>query len=180
MTNWKAWLAVSVSASLAVYCIGLLYEGFFSDRYAGSLTWPFVDKVAAEQAYDRLPANAPIAERAIAANRLIIADPASPESWNAVAYTDWLAHGSLSSAGLTALDHSYAVAFFDRPSAVWRTGFALENWPELTPALRKQVLEEAKVAIKDAHLAPPLRDRLKSIQNPSGRLAAALILASGI
>jgi hypothetical protein len=178
-SNWKAWAVGIASGALACYSIGLLYEGFISERYSGLLTYPFVDKPAAERAYDRLGSSAAGPERAIAAQRLVTADPASPESWNAVAFDDWLAHGRrLSPAGLTALDHSYAVSFFDRPSAVWRICFALENWAEMTPELRKDVMAEAAVALKDPRLGPELRDRAKSVQGPEGRLAALMIVGS--
>jgi hypothetical protein len=162
---------------LSLYCFGLLYEGFISDHYSGFLTYPFVDKPAAERAYDRLAPNAPMAERAQAARRLIEADPSNPESWNAVAYTDWLAHGGLSPVGLTAFGHSYTLSFFDRPSAVWRVSFALENWPSLTPDIRKAALAEAKVVLHDPALGPELRRRISQVQNPDGLLAGKLLLA---
>jgi hypothetical protein len=177
MTNWKVRIVAPVAGLLAIYSAGLLYEGFISDRYSGLLTYPFVDKPAAERAYDRLTVGAPIAERAAAAQRLIEADPANPESWNAVAYADWLAHGGLSAAGLVAFDHSYTVSFFDRPQAVWRVSFAVDNWASLTPDLRKDVMAEAKVILHDPTLGPELRDRLGAVQSPAGRLAAILILA---
>jgi hypothetical protein len=177
LKNWKAWTIGTVSGLLGLYSIDLLYEGFISDHYSGLLTYPFVDRPAAERAYDRLPENAPITERALAARRLVDADPANPESWNAVAYTDWLAHGGLSPAGVQALDHSYAVSFFDRPQAVWRVTFATENWATLTPEIRQDVIAEAKVALHDPTLGPQLRAQLKSISGPTAQMAAALILA---
>jgi hypothetical protein len=177
MTDWKRWTVGTFSGLLAVYSIGLLYEGFISDRYSGVLTYPFADRPAAERAYDRLPADASLAERAPAAERLVKADPANPESWNAVAYTDWLSRRSLSPAGVQALDRSYATSFFDRPQAVWRVTFAVENWASLTPELRQDVMAEAKVALHDENLGPQLRARLGSVSGSDARLAAALILA---
>src|SRR6185503_2021276 len=117
--------------------VGLLYEGFAADRYANLLTVPFVDKPAAECAYNRLAMNAPAAVRADAARRLVEADPAYPESWTAVAYADWMQRHALSPTGLAALDRSYEITFFEPEGAAWRIGFALDNWTALTPALRQ-------------------------------------------
>jgi hypothetical protein len=177
LKNWKAWIIGSAAAALSLYSVGLLYEGFVSDRYSGVLTYPFKDKPAAERAFDRLPSDAAASRRAAAARLLVEADPVNPESWNAVAYADWLAHGGLSADGVRALDHSYAVSFFDRPQAVWRVAFAVENWAGLTPEIRKDAIAEARVVLQDPKLGPELRVRLQAVQSPSGRLAAVLILA---
>jgi hypothetical protein len=118
-----------------------------------------------------------MAERELAARRLIEADPTNPESWDAVSDVAFLRAGGMSPEAIEALDHSYAVSFFDRPGAVWRIGYALENWAALPPALRADVLTEAHVALNDPVLGPRLRLRLGQVQSPPGRLAAALILA---
>jgi hypothetical protein len=174
---FKVWSIAVIAALLSAYSIALLYEGFISDHYSGFWTYPFVDKPAAERAYDRLPANASGAERTAAAQRLVMGDPANPESWAAVAYADYVTNGRLTPKGVLALDHSYAVSFFDRRGAVWRINFALENWVALSPDLRKQVLTEAGVALKDSYLRPELKPRLLKIRSPEGRLAALLLLA---
>jgi hypothetical protein len=174
---WKAWLAAAAALGLSAYALGLLYEGFVAPGYASWMTTPFTDLAAARRAYDALPANAPPEARRRAAQRLVEADPANAESWTAVAYAERSAHGGLTAAGLTALDRSYALSLFDYRGAVWRVCFALENWDALTPALRQDVLIEAHLALKDRILAPRLRAALTMIANPSGRLAAVLILS---
>jgi hypothetical protein len=70
------------------------------------------------------------------------------------------------------------VSFFDRQAALWRVGFALENWPALSPDLRQRVLVEAHTALNDPLLGPKLRERLAGVRNPEGRLAALLILSA--
>jgi hypothetical protein len=178
MSNTRAWIVAAASALCAAYGAGLLYEGFAAEGYDNLLTAPFVDKPAAERAYNRLATNAPAGVRADAARRLAEADPANPESWTAVAYADWLQHrGTLSPAGLAALDRSYEITFFEPEGAAWRIGFALDNWTALTPALREQVLAEAREALRDPLVAPQLRTRLARIRGAEGRLAATLILA---
>jgi hypothetical protein len=175
--NWKAWSLIAVCLSLAGYTFGLVYEGFIADHYSGILTFPFVDKPAAEHAYRRLPQNAPIAEREVAAQRLIESDPTNPNSWNAVSYVEFLKAGAMSPKALEALDHSYATSFFDRQGGVWRIGFALDNWSALPTSLRRDVLTEAGVALKDPLLGPELRARLRDIHTPEGRLAAAMMIS---
>jgi hypothetical protein len=176
--GWKSGALIALCLLLAAYSLGLPYEGFIADQYSGFLTYPFVDKPAAERAYQRLGPNAPIAEREIAARRLIQADPANPGSWNAVSYVEYLKAGRLSPKALEALDHSYAVSFFDGEGAGWRIGFALQNWADAPLALRKDVLTEAGVMIKDPALGPKLKARLQTVTSPEGRLAAIMILAS--
>ena len=175
--NWKAWGLCAASLLLAAYSFGLLYEGFIADHYSAAFSFPFVDEPAAWRAYDRLTEKTPIAERQRVTQRLIMADPANPDSWNALSYSEFLKAGGMSPPALTALDHSYAVSFFDRTGGVWRIGFAMENWKDLPISLRKDVLVEAGVMLKDPTQGPKLRVRLKSIQNPVGRVAAAMVLA---
>jgi hypothetical protein len=176
--NWKSRVLIVLCLLLSAYSIGLLYEGYVSDRYSNFFTYPFVDKAAAERAFQHLPDGASVAEREVAARRLIEADPANPDSWNAVAHVAWLGGGeTLTPQALAALDHSYAVSFHDRDGGVWRVGLALDNWPSLPPALRKDVLAEASVILRDPVLWPELAARLGQVKGPSGRLAALLILA---
>jgi len=177
-SNLKAWVLSGVSLLLAAYAFGLLYEGFIADKYSGLLTYPFVDRAAAQRAYQRLSPNAPVAERMVASYRLAEADPANPDSWNAVADAEYRKSGGVFTPKvLTALDHSYAVSFYDRTGVVWRICFALENWNALTPELRKDVMTEAGVALQQPNVAPELKSRLKAIRNPSGRLTAYLLMA---
>lgn len=175
--NWKAWSLIIACLALAAYSFGLVYEGFIADHYFGFFSYPFIDEPAAWRTYQRLPANARAAEREIAARRLIEADPTNPDSWAAISYVEFLKAGAMSPKAIEALDHSYAVSFFDRQGGVWRIGFALEHWRDLPPSLRKDVLTEAQVAAKDPVLAPKLKARLQQVQSPEGRLAAFLILA---
>jgi hypothetical protein len=174
--KWKAWSLMGLSLVLAAWSFGLLYEGFIADHYSGLFSFPFIDKSAAEGAEQRLAANALITERERAAQRLVQADPTNPDSWAAVSYAEFLKAGAMSPKAIEALDHSYAVSFFDRPGAVWRIGFAMENWSALPPALRQDVLTEAKAALDDPTLGPRLRSRLANLRDPAGRLAAMMLL----
>ena len=174
--NWKACSLIAVCLVLASWSFALVYEGFVSNHYSSAFTWPFIDQPAAERAYQRLEPTATIKQREIAAQRLIEADPTNPDSWNAVSYVEFLKAGQvMSPKALEALDHSYAVSFFDRPGCVWRIGFSLENWAALPADLRKDVLAEANVALKDAWLGPKLKARLAEVKSPQGQLAALMM-----
>jgi len=107
----KTWAIGVSSALLAAYGAGLFYEGYVADHYSGALTFPFVDRAAAERAYGALPQTAPLASREAAAARLLKADPASARSWALASYMDWLEHGRhLTPAGVAALDRSYTMS----------------------------------------------------------------------
>jgi hypothetical protein len=175
--RWKAWFVAAGALLGAAYAIALLYEGFLAPAYSSRMTAPLTDLAAAQSAYERLPAGASAPDRALAAARLIRADPANAASWMAVAYADRQTYGRLTSVGLTALDHSYALSMYAYGGAPWRICFALENWDRLTPSMRQDVLTEAQTTLKDRILAPRLRSALTRIANPSGRLAAVLLLA---
>ena len=88
----KIW-AIGVSSALSRPCAGLLYEGYIAKGYSAALTFPFVDRAAAERAYDALPDSAPLAVRETAAARLLRANPTNAGSWALVSYMDWLRHG---------------------------------------------------------------------------------------
>jgi hypothetical protein len=172
----KIWAIGVSSALLAAYGAGLLYEGYIAKSYAGVLTFPFVDRAAAERAYDTLPGGAPIATRQAAAARLLRADPANASSWALVSYMDWLRHGHhLTQVGREALDRSYTMSALDHQIAPWRINFALENWDALSPDQRQQVMAEMTWMFQhDAAASADLKARLKTIQNPYGQVVAKL------
>ena len=174
----KVWAIGVSSAVLAAYGAGLFYEGHIAQSYAGAMTFPFVDRPAAERAYDTLPATATLAVRQAAASRLLKADPASAHSWALVSYMDWLGHNyHLTPAGVSALDRSYTMSPYDHDIAPWRASFALENWDSLTPALRQ--LEAAEINWMFEHdlsVGLDLKARLKTVRNPVGRAFAKLEL----
>ena len=172
-------LAIGASAALfAAYGAGLFYEGYVAGTYSGALTFPFVDRPAAERAYNALPDSAPLAARDQAVGRLLKADPANARNWALVSYADWLHHGQrLSPAGVAAFDRSYTMSPFDADAAPWRVDFALENWNVLNASQRDVVISEANWMFqRDMVTAVDLKARLKTIRNPAGRAMARLEL----
>ena len=172
----KIWAIGVSSAFLAAYGAGLLYEGYVARDYSSALTFPFVDRAAAERAYDTLPATAPLSVREAAASRLLRADPANASSWALVSYMDWLRHGHhLTPVGLEALDRSYTMSPLDHQIAPWRINFALENWDSLSPDQRQVVTAELNWMFQhDLTAATDLKARLKTIKNPYGQVFARL------
>ena len=173
-----AWVVAAAASALSLYSIGLIYEGYFASGYSGFLTAPLIDRPAAERAFTKLPATATAAQRSVATERLLRADPANPESWGAAAYSDYAEHGRLTPVGVEALDRSYLMGFFDRQIAVWRVTFALDHWDQLGSRTRRDATLEAKFALKDPTLGPQLRQRLRTVTNPAGRLAALFMLST--
>ena len=176
----KIWAIGVSSALLAAYGAGLLYEGYIAKGYSGAMTFPFVDRAAAERAYDALPDTAPIADRDRAAARLLRADPTNASSWALVSYMDWLKHGHhLTPVGQEALDRSYTMSPLDHDIAAWRINFALENWDTLSRNQRQTVASEiAWMFQHDVVVTADLKARLKTVTNPYGRVVARLELVA--
>lgn len=101
--------------------------------------------------------------------------PVDDAAWLRLAYLDRLQHPALTATGLKGLERSYDVAPFGPEVSAWRVRFALENWPALTPDLRRQVLREVELQW------PTHRGRyaamVRQTSDPAGRLALDLEIA---
>jgi len=174
----KIWAIGVSSALLAAYGAALFYEGYMDKAYSSAMTFPFIDRPAAERAYDSLPPNTPLARRGAAAARLLKADPSSARSWAMASYVDWLRHGGrLTPQGMSDFDRSYTMSPLDHDAGPWRINFALENWDRLSPEQRKTVIDEANwLFVRDPTAAADLKARLRTIRNPLGRTMARLEL----
>jgi hypothetical protein len=100
--------------------------------------------------------------------------PATAAAWLRIAYAETLPGGRLGAEGLHALARSYEVAPLGPEVTAWRIVFAFEHWSQLSPALRARAVEELRVYIDGR----PDRARRIRIIHPTGRLAAALTIAS--
>lgn len=101
-------------------------------------------------------------------------DPANPASWMRLAYLDSLQSSGLSQEGRRFLARSYSLAPYGPDNSRWRLEFAFNHWQGLDPALRRKVVAELRVAGRHGGY----RSLPDAIDDPSGRLAAALTLAS--
>lgn len=100
-------------------------------------------------------------------------DPANPTSWLRLAYLDSLQPTGLSDEGRGFLARSYRLAPYGPDTTGWRLRFAFNHWGRLDEGLRRQVIDELRIAGRHGgYRALP-----EGIEDPAGRLAAALTLA---
>lgn len=95
-----------------------------------------------------------------------------------LAYVETLRHGRLTPEGARLFSQSYDLLPLDPNVAAWRMGFGLEHWESLTPDARRAVYEEARAFHRLGSRDVDVRQVLRGVRNPSGRLAAALWLSS--
>jgi len=95
-----------------------------------------------------------------------------------LAYIETLRHGHLTPGGVRLFVQSYDLLPFDANVAAWRIGFGLEHWENLTPDARRAVYDEARTFYRLGAREVHVERVLRSVRNPSGRLAAALWLHS--
>lgn len=132
---------------------------------------------AAERTFEAAKPSAAALDASEAASRAAIAQsPYDTNSWARLALIDRLRNGRLTAAGLKALSVSYDLAPLDRFVARWRIRFALENWQDLDPQVRRAAQNEALVFLKTPALAGTTRKDLGQISNPTGVMIAAFWL----
>jgi hypothetical protein len=171
-TRWLAIAAVLVAA----YGAGLLYEMVAAPAVCCGLTWPSPDPVQADRILARTdPQGRDAAAQRRAATLVLRARPGDPSAWLRLAYADRLANGRLSDAGRHDLDTSYLLAPYGGAWAPWRISFALDNWTALTPKIRQLAAAEIKVALSDYDIPKVIKAQALKVQDPLGRLAAALL-----
>lgn len=112
------------------------------------------------------------------AGRRLQLSPADAGAWTILAYVSERETGRCAAACAAALDHAYEVAPLDPVSFAWRTRFALENWPALTPQLRLKAVAHMRQAWSTPEGRLALRDMARTVNDPAGRLAARLIATS--
>lgn len=95
-----------------------------------------------------------------------------------LAYIDARRHGRLTQAGVQFFVQSYELLPLDPNVGAWRIAFGLEHWEDLTPDARRAVYEEARAFYRLRARDVGVERVLRSVRNPSGRLAAALWLHS--
>lgn len=105
--------------------------------------------------------------------RALSQSPYDPSAWLRLAYIDAAEDGRLDEDGAAALTRSYELLPFDQYVAIWRVGFALENWQSLTPETRARVRAEALAFARTSRYRE-MRTTLTSVTNPVGRLPGAL------
>jgi hypothetical protein len=170
---------IAATAIAALYGAGFYYEQNLAGPHCCGLTWPTPDPAQTERlmAKDDPKGAAPIVQRSTAV-AVLAARPMESGAWLRLAYADRLQHGQLTDEGRHALEMSYLILPFAGPQAPWRVSFAFDNWTALAPQARKDVVAEIGIIKTDWRILAAARTMIAKIQNPSGKLAASLLLAS--
>jgi len=107
----------------------------------------------------------------------LVQAPMNAAYWARLAYLDRQASAPMGSKALDALERSYAVAPYGPDITEWRLRFAFEHWPELTPRLREQAMDEMRTLAR--HRSARARELARAIQAPAGRMAARMTVEIG-
>lgn len=168
---------IAATAIVALYGAGLYFEQNIAGPSCCGLTWPTPDPAQAERLMVNEDPKGSIAavQRRVAVS-LLAARPMESNAWLRLAYADRLNNGHLTDAGRHAVEMSYLVLPFASSQTPWRLDFAFENWGELSPQSRKDVIAEVGIAKNDPEILNALTTAAGRVHNPSGRLAAGLLL----
>ena len=104
--------------------------------------------------------------------------PANATAWLRLAYIDSRDADGLGADGNLALARSYGVAPLGPDDTPWRLRFAFNHWVELDRANRISVIEELRWHVGSGRM--PGEELQAAIDDPAGRLALKLMLATGL
>jgi hypothetical protein len=85
--------------------------------------------------------------------------------------------GRLNERSIQEIRRSYDLVPIDSKLASWRIQFCLNNWVDLPSDLKAAVTQEYQALAKEPRHLDALRDSLRSVEIPTGRLVAAFWLA---
>lgn len=103
--------------------------------------------------------------------------PLTAAAWLRLAYLETEPSGGLGPRAMDMVERSYAVAPFGPEVSAWRLRFLYEHWRELTPSLRSQASAELRTLAR--YRPGSAHDVLRSIESPTGRLAADMTVRLG-
>jgi hypothetical protein len=163
----------ALTATGAALCI-LAFSGP-GGPVAGFLPLAPVDEVRAERLLDA-GGHDPrrLKEADAAAMRALHQAPTHAAAWLDLAFSDAARHGGLTDAGRTDLQNSYVFEPLGPDVSAWRIRFAFEHWDALGPELRHETLYEVQTLWPIGQ--NEIRKQLQAVRNPSGRLAAGLLV----
>jgi Lipid A core - O-antigen ligase and related enzymes len=119
---------------------------------------------------------AAIARAAALTGKELSLDPASATGWLRLAYIRSL-EPSVDERGISDLiEKSFAVAPLDPDVLEWRTRFCLDRWDRVSPSVRRDVLDQARISWKIWPQKMKLQNMPASIGNPAGRLALTMAI----
>jgi len=177
--SWKVTVATTLAAFAFLLCAAELAARL---GQVGPLMWTPLAGVAAshDEISFRILKQASTPEATSAArveiNRALALSPYDNQARLRLVYLDALHHRPLSPAGVELFEQSYSLLPFDYTVAAWRIRFGLEHWEALSPTLRDEIYQEAMAFARSNSQEVNIVPVLKSIDDPQGRLAAALWL----
>lgn len=173
---WPVW-AAGAGAALTLIGTLLLLSGLVAPQGAAG-AWSPAAGVHDLRATALLEAGRMRPAELAAARRETLAalarSPVDDAAWLRMAYIDRLRGGRLAAEGKEALRRSYDVAPYGPDTSLWRVRFALENWQDLDPELRRETLDEVRVQWDRRRRA--YEEIAAAVQDPAGRMALLLVL----
>lgn len=167
--------AIGGFAAAAVFAtVALAFQLTWPNAWSGPAT-AAVHAARAEEALAASPRKLAVAR----AETLKILDqgPLNAAAWAQIAYIQRADEAALDDTSLGALDRSYDAAPYGPEVSAWRVRFVYEHWLELPPPLRAKAIAELKTFSKyRSWIALPV---IRSIHNPTGRLAARMTFDLG-
>lgn len=151
-------------------------------RFGGDMAWAptasaEVLAVSLEKDLARDSKDPVVQKRMLAtARREVGMRPGSGGAWLRMAAVEFQ-RGDVEAAN-RALDHSLSVAPLQTSLFESRTRLAYENWPLLTPAVRQQVMYQARLEFTRSNGPRRLTALANSIRNPSGRIGLAFLIVA--
>ncbi|MBA4794618.1 MAG: hypothetical protein H2041_13210 [Phenylobacterium sp.] len=164
-------LAGLLATTTVALCVALLISQAPSRRGEAPIRLAVAENTAANRALGLTPPD--FAAARSATWRALRQSPYDPSAWLRLAYIDAAEDGRLDKDGAAAFTRSYELLPFDQYVAVWRVGFALENWQSLTPETRARVRAEALAFARTSRYRE-MRTTLLGVTNPVGRLPGVL------
>ena len=183
--SWAVWFAAALGLTTAFLAFVALWE--IVPLFGG---WPGPPLLPLSGYYEALTFKnlTPGRDGRITPEHLAIAEQATREelklapltvdAWLRLAYIDSVRNPTLSPMGLDALKNSFDAARYDPVNCGVRDVLALNHWPELTPELREETLDEIKLTWRPPVIAHQevIEEWRSEVKNPAGRLALLFVI----
>jgi hypothetical protein len=171
----KSFAVVVIACLSCAYGGWLFLESFVAPAGCCAAAWPLPNPIQAERLLHRQdPDDRDGVRQRTGARAVLRARPGDIEAWLRLANADRLIHGRLTAEGADAIDVSYSITPYAGPRAVWRVLFVLDNWSAAPGRVKRDALEEIRIIRSDPGELWELRRRAPGLNDPNGRIAAAL------
>jgi hypothetical protein len=140
----------------------------------GSLASPLAspEVLAAESVRALRAGDAAAAERAL--RRELAWGDRRASAWCRLAYARYSRTGRVDGEVEQALLKSYAIAPYDVDAFAWRLQFIFDHWQQVSPALRRHAMSEARAFHTEWPTRPVVETVIGQVRNPTGQFALRL------